>query len=119
MLLRLRQLCFHPALITEGFDALLVGAVDIKSHGEEIDRAVALLGQDFVDKIKAQRLQHTLMMIKAEQDGVDVDASAGGDDEYVFYILPFPVAVENLRQIFSLLDALFASSALPKAKRRA
>lgn len=64
LLLRLRQLTCHPSLITEGFDALAV-----RQEGEaELARAIKVIGQVKVDKIKADRLALAFKRIKAEKE---------------------------------------------------
>lgn len=70
LLLRLRQLTCHPSLITDGYDALAV-----KAQGEkEYERAVLVIGQDMVNKLKADRLAIAVARIQAERQ-VSVSSS--------------------------------------------
>jgi hypothetical protein len=70
MLLRLRQVCSHPALIQETSEALVAadqldGGYDLKA---ELARAVRLVSSDFVTKLKAKYFQCALARIQAEKE---------------------------------------------------
>lgn len=70
MLLRLRQVCSHPALIQETSEALVAadelnGGHDLKA---ELGRAARLMSSDFVAKLKAKYLQCALARIQAERE---------------------------------------------------
>ncbi|KAG0702167.1 SNF2 family N-terminal domain-containing protein [Suillus ampliporus] len=80
MLLRLRQICSHPALIQETSEALiaedqLVGGHDLRA---ERARAARLVSTDFVTKLKAKYLQCTLVRMQAEKESPD--ATAEGEE---------------------------------------
>ncbi|KAG1726392.1 P-loop containing nucleoside triphosphate hydrolase protein [Suillus lakei] len=80
MLLRLRQVCSHPALIQETSEALvaadqLVGGLDLKA---ELARAARLVSSEFVTKLKAKYLQCALARIQAEKESLD--ATAEGEE---------------------------------------
>lgn len=70
MLLRLRQICSHPALIQETSDALvvtdqLIGGYDLKA---ELARAARLVSTDFVSKLKQKYFQDALARIQVEKE---------------------------------------------------
>jgi len=70
MLLRLRQICSHPALIQETCDALiaadqLVGGYDLKA---ERARAAQTVSMNFVHKLKEKYLRDALTRIEAEKE---------------------------------------------------
>lgn len=70
MLLRLRQVCSHPALIQETSEALVAadqldGGHDLKA---ELARAVRLVSSDFVTKLKAKYFQCAMARIQAEKE---------------------------------------------------
>ncbi|OAX39929.1 hypothetical protein K503DRAFT_865031 [Rhizopogon vinicolor AM-OR11-026] len=76
MLLRLRQICSHPALIQETSDALiaadeLIGGPDLKA---ELARAARLVSTDFVKKLKEKYFQDALARIQAEKESPDATA---------------------------------------------
>ncbi|KAG2129317.1 SNF2 family N-terminal domain-containing protein [Suillus cothurnatus] len=80
MLLRLRQVCSHPALIQETSEALVAadqldGGYDLKA---ELARAVRLVSSDFVTKLKAKYFQCALARIQAEKESLD--ATADGEE---------------------------------------
>lgn len=80
MLLRLRQVCSHPALIQETSEALVAadqldGEHDLKA---ELARAVRLVSSDFVTKLKAKYFQCALARIQAEKESLD--ATADGEE---------------------------------------
>ncbi|KAG2140702.1 SNF2 family N-terminal domain-containing protein, partial [Suillus clintonianus] len=80
MLLRLRQICSHPALIQETSDALvaadqLVGEIDLKA---ELSRAARLVSSEFVMKLKAKYFQCALARMQAEKESLD--ATAEGEE---------------------------------------
>lgn len=80
MLLRLRQVCSHPALIQETSEALVAadelnGGHDLKA---EMARAARLMSSDFVTKLKAKYFQCALARIQAERESLD--ATADGEE---------------------------------------
>ncbi|KAG2151182.1 SNF2 family N-terminal domain-containing protein [Suillus bovinus] len=80
MLLRLRQVCSHPALIQETSEALLAadqldGGHDLKA---ELTRAARVVSSDFVTKLKAKYFQCALARIQAEKESLD--ATADGEE---------------------------------------
>lgn len=80
MLLRLRQVCSHPALIQETSEALVAadqldGGHDLKA---ELARAVRLVSSDFVTKLKAKYFQCAMARIQAEKESLD--ATADGEE---------------------------------------
>ncbi|KAG1871505.1 SNF2 family N-terminal domain-containing protein [Suillus subluteus] len=80
MLLRLRQVCSHPALIQETSEALVAadqldGGHNLKA---ELARAVRLVSSDFVTKLKVKYFQCTLARIQAEKESLD--ATADGEE---------------------------------------
>ncbi|KIJ63774.1 hypothetical protein HYDPIDRAFT_155277 [Hydnomerulius pinastri MD-312] len=73
MLLRLRQICVHPALIQETCDALIAsdqlsGERDLKA---EMARATHLVSSDFVSKMKAKYKEAAKIRMRAEKESVD------------------------------------------------
>lgn len=54
----------HPSLISDGFDALAVQ----KEGQAEIERAIAVLGQELVNKLKQARLAIAVKRLKAEKE---------------------------------------------------
>ncbi|KAG1729528.1 SNF2 family N-terminal domain-containing protein [Suillus paluster] len=81
MLLRLRQVCSHPALIQETSEALvaedqLIGGHDFKA---ERTRAARLLSTDFVTKLRAKYLQCTMDPHASRKRG-SPDATAEGEE---------------------------------------
>ncbi|KIK40408.1 hypothetical protein CY34DRAFT_807271 [Suillus luteus UH-Slu-Lm8-n1] len=80
LLLRLRQVCSHPALIQETSEALVAadelnGGHDLKA---ELARTARLMSSDFVAKLKAKYLQCALARIQAERESLD--ATADGEE---------------------------------------
>lgn len=92
MLLRLRQLCNHPQLLTrvkgEGFnpgDLVLEGDPDEKegsgkakaelSDEEELQRATQLAGQAWVDRVRKKFLerQEAMQAAEAQDEDAEVD----------------------------------------------
>lgn len=68
MLLRLRQICAHPALITEGGAAYVVGdQEDANGHNAELTRAQRLMGLDFVLRMREKFKQVALERMAAEK----------------------------------------------------
>lgn len=88
LLLRLRQICSHPALIQENGVAL-AGVEDLDetlspATRGELNRAAALVGPEFVAKMKFKLKELTLRRMEAEKASVD----AVIEDEDVSF--PFP-----------------------------
>ncbi|KAF7323759.1 SNF2 superfamily protein [Mycena kentingensis (nom. inval.)] len=76
MLLRLRQLCSHPALIQENGSYFLApgeGDESIK-YRDVLTRARNEVGAEFVTKMKAKRLELALRSIEAEKESLDAAA---------------------------------------------
>ncbi len=67
MITRLRQICFHAALIGESFDE----AFAEHEKMNDLERAVSLIGQDGVDKIKKSRLGLAVDRVFAEREGLE------------------------------------------------
>lgn len=86
LLLRLRQICSHPALIQEGEAALIApDELDESITSEirdEIFRARNLVGSAFVAKMKLKLKETALRRIEAEKASVDAEV----DDEEVSII---------------------------------
>lgn len=78
LLLRLRQICSHPALIQEGSAALVrpdeEDEFSTPEIHEELFRARDLVGQEFVDKMKQKLMEITLRRMEAEKESVDAVA---------------------------------------------
>lgn len=75
LLLRLRQICSHPALIQENGVALagpdeLDETLSPATRGE-LSRAAALVGPEFVAKMKFKLKELTLRRMEAEKASVD------------------------------------------------
>jgi SNF2 family DNA or RNA helicase len=70
MLLRLRQVCSHPALIQETSDALVAADQLIDGHDlkAELARAARLVSTDFVRKLKEKYFQDASARIQAEKE---------------------------------------------------
>jgi hypothetical protein len=71
MLLRLRQVCSHPALIQETSDALVAADQLIDGHHDlkaELARAARLVSTDFVRKLKEKYFQDASARIQAEKE---------------------------------------------------
>ncbi|KAJ7190933.1 SNF2 superfamily protein [Mycena pura] len=73
LLLRLRQLCSHPALIQEGGSYFLAPdeVDDPEEYREELANARALVSSEFVKKMKAKFKDLALRRIQAEKESVD------------------------------------------------
>lgn len=65
MLLRLRQVAFHPALLGAYFDEMHAE----REKQESLERALEILGQDWVDKVKQDRYDLALSRAVAEREG--------------------------------------------------
>lgn len=65
MLLRLRQVAFHPALLGAAFDEMY----EERQKQENVARAVELMGQDWVDRLKKDRFDLAVDRAIAERDG--------------------------------------------------
>ncbi|KAJ7149019.1 P-loop containing nucleoside triphosphate hydrolase protein [Mycena crocata] len=80
LLLRLRQLCSHPALIQEnGSHFLAPDEMDEpEEHRDELGRARAVMGPEFVKKMKEKFKESALARIEAEKESPD--AAADVDD---------------------------------------
>ncbi|KAJ7484700.1 SNF2 superfamily protein [Mycena latifolia] len=80
MLLRLRQLCSHPALIQENGTYFLAAdeAADAEEYRDELSRARAVMSPEFVTKMKEKFKDATLKRIQAEKESPD--AVADQDD---------------------------------------
>lgn len=70
MLLRLRQICSHPALIQETSGAFIAADQLIDGHDlkAELARAARLVSTDFVNKLKEKYFQDALTLIQAEKE---------------------------------------------------
>ncbi|KAI5477304.1 hypothetical protein MNV49_006525 [Pseudohyphozyma bogoriensis] len=77
LLLRLRQLCLHPALTVDGFEALQTDIVDEKKKLEDLEEAEKIMGEAKVAKVRKARLAHAVEMVRAERE----DAEAEFEDE--------------------------------------
>ncbi|KAH7924689.1 hypothetical protein BV22DRAFT_1012721 [Leucogyrophana mollusca] len=84
MLLRLRQICSHPALIQEQADALvsptdldLDGHQDIDAQNERA-RAMRLVSPDFVKRLRDRYRDAALARMEAERESAD--ATADGEE---------------------------------------
>ncbi|KAJ7076087.1 SNF2 superfamily protein [Mycena belliarum] len=73
MLLRLRQLCSHPALIQENGSYFLAPdeADDAEEFREELSRARATMSPEFVRKMKDKFKEAALKRIQAEKESPD------------------------------------------------
>ncbi|GAA5826974.1 hypothetical protein JCM11251_002186 [Rhodosporidiobolus azoricus] len=69
LLLRLRQVCLHPALVMEAEQTLQNKEDAKKAIKNEVNRAADEIGMIFVNKIKEQRLELALARQKAEEGG--------------------------------------------------
>ncbi|GAA5899596.1 uncharacterized protein JCM6883_005269 [Sporobolomyces salmoneus] len=79
MLLRLRQLCFHPSLIAD-VEATLEKKEQTKELVKvELKRAQKEVGAEFVRTMKAERLNLAIERVKLERSG-DVEEGAGNDE---------------------------------------
>lgn len=79
LLLRLRQICSHPALIQEGSKALIRPDEEECSTldaSEDLSRARQFVGSEFVDKMKQKFMEITLRRMEAEKESVDAVAEA-------------------------------------------
>lgn len=65
---RLRQICFHPCLISEGFEALAIDAKDEKVRDNELLRATTVVSKEFVVKIRKMRMEKAMERIEAEKE---------------------------------------------------
>ncbi|KAH8921011.1 hypothetical protein BT69DRAFT_1351971 [Atractiella rhizophila] len=70
MLLRLRQICNHPCLITEDMNPFELSAEDTKS---EVARALQESGHDFVMRLKRMLRDRFEEKVEAEKKGKDVE----------------------------------------------
>lgn len=69
LLLRLRQICVHPALIQEGEEAGIdLSDFDVNhDKSSELARAKRLVSEDFVERMKKKLKEVSLERIAAEQ----------------------------------------------------
>jgi SNF2 family DNA or RNA helicase len=65
MLLRLRQVAFHPALLGAYFDEMHAE----REKQESLERALEIVGQEWVDKVKKDRYDLALNRAVAEREG--------------------------------------------------
>jgi SNF2 family DNA or RNA helicase len=77
LLLRLRQICSHPALIQEGEAALISpdemdDSITPEIH-DELSRARNLVGPEFVAKMKLKLKETALRRIEAEKASMDAE----------------------------------------------
>ncbi|KAL8286684.1 hypothetical protein RQP46_004212 [Phenoliferia psychrophenolica] len=79
MLLRLRQLCLHPCLISDGYDALATNVADEKKLAIEIDHAKGVMGSLAFSKLRKKMLERMLEIVRAEQKGEEPDDNGDGD----------------------------------------
>ncbi|KAH8916078.1 hypothetical protein BT69DRAFT_1270851 [Atractiella rhizophila] len=70
MLLRLRQICNHPCLITEDMNPFELSAEDTKT---EVARALQESGHDFVMRLKRMLRDRFEEKVEAEKKGKDVE----------------------------------------------
>lgn len=77
LLLRLRQICSHPALIQEGETALVspdeMDETITPKTRDELSRARSLVGLEFVAKMKMKLKETALRRIEAEKASVDAE----------------------------------------------
>ncbi|KAJ6590535.1 SNF2 superfamily protein [Mycena vulgaris] len=73
MLLRLRQLCSHPALIQENGSYFLAPdeADDAEEYRDELSRARAIMSPEFVTKMKEKFKDTALRRMQAEKESAD------------------------------------------------
>ncbi|GAA5891117.1 hypothetical protein JCM6882_006429 [Rhodosporidiobolus microsporus] len=69
LLLRLRQVCFHPALVMDAEQTLANKENAKEKNKDEITRAADEVGMDFVNKVKKQRLELAVSRENAEESG--------------------------------------------------
>jgi SNF2 family DNA or RNA helicase len=77
LLLRLRQICSHPALIQEGEAALIAPdemdeSITLEIR-DELSRARNLVGLEFVAKMKLKLKEVALRRMEAEKTSVDAE----------------------------------------------
>ncbi|KAM0748722.1 hypothetical protein T439DRAFT_71167 [Meredithblackwellia eburnea MCA 4105] len=77
MLLRLRQLCLHPSLIASGSEDLEQAVEDSKAREVDVERAKRVLGGANVARLKKKLLDRTVLRMKAEKRGEEVDDEDG------------------------------------------
>ncbi|KAF8633893.1 hypothetical protein AX15_001196 [Amanita polypyramis BW_CC] len=83
LLLRLRQICSHPSLITEDGNAFVMPGETDKMHSnqgkcDDLARACKLVSPEFVEKMKIKLREAALFRVKAEKESVDATVE---DDE--------------------------------------
>ncbi|GAA5932237.1 hypothetical protein JCM3775_001168 [Rhodotorula graminis] len=79
LLLRLRQVCFHPALIADAEQTLASKEAAKQKVKDELVRAKQELGAPFVSKIRRSRLEAAVDRVKTESEGTGAE-SANNDD---------------------------------------
>ena len=80
MLLRLRQLCFHPCLIADAEATLELKERTRELVKTELKRAQQEVGAVFVRRMKEERLKAAIARTQAEQNGDGDDGAAGIDE---------------------------------------
>jgi SNF2 family DNA or RNA helicase len=89
LLLRLRQICSHPALIQEGEAALIapdeMDDLIAPETRDELSRARNLVGLEFVAKMKLKLKETALRRMEAEKTSVDAEV----EDEEVHTLYQF------------------------------
>ncbi|KAK4694961.1 hypothetical protein P7C70_g8647, partial [Phenoliferia sp. Uapishka_3] len=88
MLLRLRQLCLHPCLISDGYDALATEVMDENQRALELERAKGIMGAVAVSRLRKQLLEEMVDRMRAEQNSEEPD----GED------VECPVCMEPLEE---------------------
>ncbi|GAA5916809.1 hypothetical protein JCM8208_004781 [Rhodotorula glutinis] len=79
LLLRLRQVCFHPALIADAEQTLASKEAARQKVKDELVRAKKELGAPLVSKIRRSRLDAAVDRVKTESEGKGAE-SANNDD---------------------------------------
>ncbi|GAA5925394.1 hypothetical protein JCM10213_008780 [Rhodosporidiobolus nylandii] len=72
MILRLRQVCFHPSLVADAEQTAAQAELDKEALLGEVERAEKQVGRDFVRKVKERLLNETLDRMRAEKAGGEV-----------------------------------------------
>ncbi|GAA5838313.1 hypothetical protein JCM9279_003196 [Rhodotorula babjevae] len=79
LLLRLRQVCFHPALIIDAEQTLASKEAAKQKVKDELVRAKKELGAPFVSKIRSSRLEAAVDRVKTESEGKGAESATNDD----------------------------------------
>lgn len=94
MLLRLRQICVHPALIQETCDTLIASDEIEAGHDWIVEqtRAAQLVSTDFVLKMRVKYKEAAMARVRAEKE-----VGATHHDRGLVFIIPYSLPMPLLK----------------------